>query len=56
MTVRLMLMLCFGTAHCSVSRPIRFHTIAACERHLYMMTAHATKVVRGRIVAQCVAH
>lgn len=54
MTARLVLMLCFGGAHCHVSRPRWFPTLRACELALPSMTAHAARVVRGRVVAQCV--
>lgn len=54
MTARLVFMFCFGTAHCHVSRPVWFPTLAACERAMGTFTAHAAQVVRGRVVVQCV--
>lgn len=54
MTARLVLMFCFGGAHCHVSRPRWFPTLRACERALLGMTAHAARVVGGCVVAQCV--
>ena len=56
MTARLLLMFCFGTAHCHVSRPVWFPTLAACERAMPRFTAHAEKVTLGRMIAQCVVH
>lgn len=53
---RLLLMFCFGTAHCAISRPVWFPTLLACERAIPRFTAHARKVVAGRVVAECVVH
>lgn len=31
MTARLVFMFCFGTAHCHISRPVWFPTLAECR-------------------------
>ena len=52
--ILLAMMFCFG-GHCHISRPIRFHTMLACEQMLPTFTKGAAKAFTGRVVAQCVA-